>query len=94
MATPATEVAAATLEHSERIRRLTEAVDGQRRTVAKLSYAVGFLVILQVLQLIPLALGESNPAAPLSGGLARGALIGIAAALVASVVTSRKLRAA
>ena len=97
MASPTTEVAAATLDHSERIRRLTERMDAQRRTVSKLSLFVGFLVVIQVMELIPIALGDSSPfgviSQPMASGFARGLLFGVVIALVVSILFRKKLRA-
>ena len=45
------EIAAATLEHSERIRLLTDRVDKHRRSIAKLSYLIAFLVLVQLVSL-------------------------------------------
>ena len=39
-------IAAATLDHSERIRLLTEAVEKQRRTITKMSFALTVLIVL------------------------------------------------
>ena len=71
------EIAAATLEHAERIRLLTDRMEKQRRSIAKLSYAVGVLLALQVLALLPVAMGNRN--APfVAPEIARGFLIGLA----------------
>jgi hypothetical protein len=68
MADTGPEIAAATLEHGERIRLLADRVDRQRRTITKLSYAVGILFALQAVS----ALGVSK------GMAGMGLVIGLA----------------
>jgi hypothetical protein len=71
------EIAAATLEHSERIRLLTNRVDKQRRSISKLSYAVGVLVVVQALELLPVAM-EKAGMPYVSRSMASAFLIGLA----------------
>jgi hypothetical protein len=52
MAEHSSELAAAVLEHSERIRLLTAGVERQGRSLRRLSYFVGFLIVLQILSLV------------------------------------------
>jgi len=56
----ASEIAAATLEHGERIRLLADRVDRQRRSIVKLGYAVGVLLALQMCSVLGLSEGLMN----------------------------------
>ena len=60
MADHASEIAAATLEHGERIRLLADRVDRQRRSIVKLSYAVGILLALQALSALGVSKGMAS----------------------------------
>jgi uncharacterized membrane protein len=96
MAAHAPEIAAATLEHAERIRLLTDRVDKQRRSIVRLGSAVGVLIALQVLALLPVAMeGTAIQWVPfMSRGLARGFLIGGLTSMLFGLLFRRRIRAA
>jgi hypothetical protein len=88
MSAQSTEIAAATLEHSERIRLLTDRVDKQRRSIVQLSYIVAVLLIIQVVGLLPIATGTTSTS--ISPALAAALIIALASAALGGLVIRRR----
>jgi len=81
-------------QHSERIRLLTERLDRQRKSITKLSFAIGFVVALQFLEVLRVAVdGTTSSLWPiLSRSMARGVLIGALSVLVLFLLFRRRFR--
>jgi hypothetical protein len=92
MAANVPEIAAATLDHAERIRLLTEQTDRQRRSIARLGSAVGVLVVLQVLDVFIGAVdgGDVGWWPAMSRGMARVLVFGVVISAIAGSFWRRR----